>query len=214
MQTSRSQTQQTTQKVKSVSFYSAVFFLLPSVLALVAGIVVFIVVLSRGFSRKKETQQKRLSRAECLVRIMDILNGSNLPAKDKIKSMGRLLATEGDKAGWRCRIVVEENPVYLPPTGKSLGEHIPLIAGNAKLGTLIVSSAEVTLDPIDRTFFETLARSLSFFLLREKTWNNFHSEVKQWQANLLLNQLTTPDGAVTVEPPSAEPILKILEHRQ
>ena len=136
--------------------------------------------------REWNLQKKEVSRAACLVEIVDTLNSAGMNLREKMKRAGRALAIEGDQSGWRCRIVIENNPSLLPPTGPVLGFHVPMTAGDRTVGMLIVNSPGGRLDPIDKKFFDVAARSLGLFVHRERIWEDFYTGGTRRQAALLL----------------------------
>lgn len=212
MQTTWSQTTQTHKNVTPVSFCSLTFFLLPVTLASFVGLSVFVYLLISGISKKRRLRSKKMSRAECLVGMVDVMNGTNFPIREKMKRIGRMLAQEGDPCGWRCRIVLENDPSFLPPMGKNLGIHFPLMAGEVQVGTLIVTSTQADFDEVDRIFFSSLARSLGLFIYKENMWVDFHSEVERLQASLLLNQISSPDDISPMDHSTVEHMLRRLGH--
>ena len=153
-----------------------------------------------------------MSRAECLISIVDILNGSLDSLRGKLKQVGRLLAHEGDLSQWRCRIVLGDDPMLLPPVGKKLGNHFPMEVEGQKVGTLIVTTPHLEFDEVDKPFFDTLARLLGIFVYRENMWIEFHSEIDRVQASLLLNLATTPDSLASADHPTVEHMLRMLGH--
>ncbi len=166
-------------------------------------------VLISAVLRERRNQLKEVSRAACLMAIADVLNAFAIPIREKVKQVGRLLAEEGDVAGWRCRIVLQDNSIFLPPARPGLGLQVPLTAGDVNVGALIVTSVR-RLAGIDNNFFDGLSRLLGPFLYKEKLWDDFHAEVDRVQASLLLNAITTPDSKSPPENLTVEHMLGTL----
>lgn len=191
MQTTGSQSQQAGQKM--ILFQSGVLGLSATVLMTVVFFVFFYRFLS-SFLRKQARLYKELSRARLLAKMGDVLNGSILPVREKIKQVGRLLASEGEKEGWRCRIVVHDDDSFLPPSGGSLGFHLSMLVEGQTVGTLIITAGPKQLDAIDQNFFDALTRTLALFIHKEKLWDDFHADLERMQASLLLHADTAPQG--------------------
>jgi len=213
MQIARSQSQQARQKIDKfrLSLCFAVFFpyvlflalfnvlllrvgavnrsfltMAALLLAATAGLLVFSWVLIGAILRERRLQRKEVARANCLISIVEVLCGPGSAIREKMKRAGRLLAAEGDPSGWRCRIVLQNDPSVLPPSGPSLGFHVPMTAGDKTVGTLIVSSPGRRLDVVDQNFFDVVARSIGLFVHKENSWDDFHSGATRRQAALLL----------------------------
>lgn len=140
----------------------------------------------RAFAAQRRRELRRLAQADCLISIVDVLSNAGLGLREKMKRSGRILAVEGDRRGWRCRIVIENDSRMLPPSSPRLGFHVPMTAGNIPVGALIVTAPRQDVDDVEQNFFEIVARSLGQYVFKEKTWEHSHSEPTRRQAALLL----------------------------
>ncbi len=154
--------------------------------SIAAGFTVFIFLMYRHYSNEQRRLRKEVLRARCLVGIVDILNSTGTGLREKMRLAGRRLAEEGDRDGWRCRIIVQNDPTMLPPKSAALGFQVPLNTGEKELGALIINTPNKKLDPIDIQFFDVLSRSLALSVDKETQLEDHHIGSTRRQAVRLL----------------------------
>lgn len=142
--------------------------------------------LALGFMRERARLERRLARAERLVVIADILNGSALNHREKMRQVSAELLEEGSKAGWRCRIMLTEEELHLPPREANLGDLIPISVEDTSLGALLVTPGKKPLEDEDRDFFESLRNYVALYVAREKAWNDSKERQHRMEVALLL----------------------------
>lgn len=139
-------------------------------------------------ARRFQILSRRVSRAECLSAVADIINGTSGDLGSKIRQVTAVLAEEIQKDGLRCRIILHGQDIQtLPPSGGNLGIHIPIEAGSEIFGTLILTGGKVTrLAAHQKTFFEALTGSLGLYLRREKAWTFFREKMSPADVSYIL----------------------------
>lgn len=138
--------------------------------------------------RSRKFNEKMVSRAHTVAKIADLLGGSLTQSKDWIKRLTHLIDEEIGRDGLHCRIVIHRaGQPFLPPSGRTMGTQFPVLVGDNLFGTLMVTrTSPRALSADEQDFFSFIARSLGLALHRSKLWDEFHSQIKKVEAQVLL----------------------------
>ncbi len=164
------------------------------ILSEVAGQVLLMLVLTgvlysvlRLILKERWLNERLVSHVLTMGKIADLLSGTMSTTRETLKIVSRLIEEEMGVEGIKCRINIHKpDQGFFPPSGGRTGVHLPLVAGEAVFGTMVISSDKNTpLTSSELNFFSSVARSLGLYLHRSRIWEDFQRhKTEELSANL------------------------------